>query len=209
MRSHLTFDAMLFVIGIGITTHALVDVFAFEDENGYVTLTNQPNDSRYILILDSSEVSHSGGIVIPTTIQPSVSSMPFGALVDEVAHTNNVEAALLHAVIATESNYITRAVSRKGAIGLMQLMPATAKRYGVKDIYDPVQNVQGGTRYLKDLLKLFDNNVRLTLAAYNAGETAVARFGNKIPPYAETREYVNKVMVLYNQNRIKNAQQTL
>jgi soluble lytic murein transglycosylase-like protein len=135
--------------------------------------------------------------------------MPFGALVDEVAHTNNVEAALLHAVIATESNYITRAVSRKGAIGLMQLMPATAKRYGVKDIYDPVQNVQGGTRYLKDLLKLFDNNVRLTLAAYNAGETAVARFGNKIPPYAETREYVNKVMVLYNQNRIKNAQQTL
>jgi hypothetical protein len=209
MRSHLTFDVMLFVIGIGITTHALGDVFAFEDENGYVTLTNQPNDSRYILILDSSEVSHSGGIVIPTTIQPSVSSMPFGALVDEVAHTNNVEAALLHAVIATESNYITRAVSRKGAIGLMQLMPATAKRYGVKDIYDPVQNVQGGTRYLKDLLKLFDNNVRLTLAAYNAGETAVARFGNKIPPYAETREYVNKVMVLYNQNRIKNAQQTL
>jgi hypothetical protein len=209
MRSHLTFDVMLFVIGIGITTHALGDVFAFEDENGYVTLTNQPNDSRYLLILDSSEVSHSGGIVIPTTIQPSVSSMPFGALVDEVAHTNNVEAALLHAVIATESNYITRAVSRKGAIGLMQLMPATAKRYGVKDIYDPVQNVQGGTRYLKDLLKLFDNNVRLTLAAYNAGETAVARFGNKIPPYAETREYVNKVMVLYNQNRIKNAQQTL
>lgn len=206
MNRHLIFKIVLFVIGIGTTNHVLADVFAFEDESGEVTLTNQPNDSRYKLILKSPEVSTPALPVIANSLPPSASSMPFKALVDEVAHTNNVEAALLHAVIATESNYITRAVSKKGAIGLMQLMPATAKRYGVKDIYDPAQNVQGGTRYLKDLLKLFDNNMRLTLAAYNAGETAVARFGNKVPPYPETREYVNKVMSLYNQYRTNSAQ---
>lgn len=209
MNRHLIVKIVLFVLGIGATNHVLADVFAFEDESGTVTLTNQPNDSRYKLILESPKVSAPALAVIANPLPPSVSSIPFRALVDEVAHTNNVEAALLHAVIATESNYITRAVSRKGAVGLMQLMPATAKRYGVKDVYDPVQNVQGGTRYLKDLLKLFDNNVRLTLAAYNAGETAVARFGNKVPPYPETREYVNKVMGLYNQYRVNSIQLTL
>ncbi|ADI28866.1 lytic transglycosylase domain-containing protein [Methylotenera versatilis] len=209
MNRHLIVKIVLFVLGIGATHHVLADVFAFEDESGTVTLTNQPNDSRYTLILESPKVSAPALAVITNSLPPSVSSIPFRALVDEVAHTNNVEAALLHAVIATESNYITRAVSRKGAVGLMQLMPATAKRYGVKDVYDPVQNVQGGTRYLKDLLKLFDNNVRLTLAAYNAGETAVARFGNKVPPYPETREYVNKVMGLYNQYRVNSIQLTL
>jgi soluble lytic murein transglycosylase-like protein len=209
MHRHLIVKIVLFLIGVGATNHVLADVFAFEDESGTVTLTNQPNDSRYTLILESPKVSAPALVVITNPLPPSASSIPFRALVDEVAHTNNVEAALLHAVIATESNYITRAVSRKGAVGLMQLMPATAKRYGVKDVYDPVQNVQGGTRYLKDLLKLFDNNVRLTLAAYNAGETAVARFGNKVPPYPETREYVNKVMGLYNQYRVNSIQLTL
>ncbi|MBX9706166.1 MAG: lytic transglycosylase domain-containing protein [Gammaproteobacteria bacterium] len=209
MHRHTIVKIVLFVLGIGATNHVLADVFAFEDESGTVTLTNQPNDSRYTLILESPKVSAPALAVIANSRPPSISSIPFRALVDEVAHTNNVEAALLHAVIATESNYITRAVSRKGAVGLMQLMPATAKRYGVKDVYDPVQNVQGGTRYLKDLLKLFDNNVRLTLAAYNAGETAVARFGNKVPPYPETREYVNKVMGLYNQYRVNSIQLTL
>ncbi len=209
MNRHLTLDAMLFVIGIGATNLAYADVFAFTDENGTVTLSNQPNDSRYTLIIQTPETSAPVLGVATNAISPSAPTMPLGTLVDEVAHTNNMEAALLHAVIATESNYITRAVSRKGAMGLMQLMPATAKRYGVKDVYDPVQNVQGGTRYLKDLLKLFDNDLRLTLAAYNAGENTVARFGNKIPPYRETREYVNKVMGLYNQYRTNSVQLSL
>lgn len=205
MNRHLILKIVLFVIGIGVTNHVLADVFAFEDESGAVTLTNQPNDSSYTLILKSPEVILPAPALVNVAGKPSPSGNSLKAIVDDVAHTNNMEAALLHAVIATESNYFTRAVSKKGAIGLMQLMPATAKRYGVKDVYDPVQNVQGGTRYLKDLLKLFDNNLRLTLAAYNAGESAVARYGNKVPPYPETREYVNKVIGLYNQYRINRA----
>jgi len=135
----------------------------------------------------------------------STQKISFGSVVNEAARANDIEAALLHAIITAESNYNSRAVSRKGAVGLMQLMPATAKQYGVTDIYDPAQNVGGGTRYLKYLLKIFNNDRQLTLAAYNAGENAVARFGNKIPPYRETREYVNKVMQLYNQYRSNDA----
>jgi soluble lytic murein transglycosylase-like protein len=88
-------------------------------------------------------------------------------------------------------------VSGKGAAGLMQLMPDTAKRYGVADRFDPRQNLEGGARYLRDLLRLFDNNVSLALAAYNAGENAVARYGNRIPPYRETLNYVPRVLDFY------------
>ncbi|MGZ8983689.1 MAG: lytic transglycosylase domain-containing protein [Methylotenera sp.] len=159
-------------------------------------------------MLQAPEDNHPSSAATNSAL-PSAQGMSFGLLVDEAAHVNDMEAALLHAVITAESNYNTRAVSRKGAIGLMQLMPATAKRYGVTDMFDPAQNVRGGTRYLKDLLKMFNNDQRLTLAAYNAGENAVARFGNKIPPYRETREYVNKVMELYNQYRANGSKLNL
>ena len=209
MNRHCIFEIVLFISCIGTTNRVFADVFSFEDEDGVVTLTNQPNDNRYKLILKSPKTIPPIIALNNNAAQPYSISMPLKALVDETAHNNNVEAALLHAVIITESNYIVRAVSKKGAMGLMQLMPATAKRYGVENAYDPAQNVQGGTRYLKDLLKLFNNDVRLTLAAYNAGETTVARFGNKVPPYPETREYVNKVMTLYNKYRINSLPLTL
>ena len=114
------------------------------------------------------------------------------------ALNSGIETALLHAVIMTESNYKVRAISPKGARGLMQLMPATAKRFGVKNSDDPKQNIQGGARYLSYLLKLFKNDFMLALAAYNAGENAVIEHGNKIPPYRETVHYVKKVMGIYN-----------
>ena len=123
---------------------------------------------------------------------------------DEVkvaALDSGVETALLHAVIMTESNYNARAVSPKGARGLMQLMPFTAKRFGVNNAYDPSQNIQGGARYLSYLLKLFKNDFNLAVAAYNAGENAVIEHGNKIPPYRETVHYVSKVMGLYKKLR--------
>jgi soluble lytic murein transglycosylase-like protein len=101
---------------------------------------------------------------------------------------------LLHAVIRTESGYDDTAVSRAGAQGLMQLMPGTAARYGVKDSFNPVENVRGGAAYLRDLLDMFGQDLRLALAGYNAGENAVIRYGNRIPPYAETQEYVRKVL---------------
>jgi len=90
-----------------------------------------------------------------------------------------------------------KAVSKRGASGLMQLMPETAKRYGVADIFDPKQNIRAGAQYLRDLLKMFNNDLRLVLAAYNAGEKAVVRHGSKIPPYPETAAYVPKVLAFY------------
>jgi hypothetical protein len=117
-----------------------------------------------------------------------------------------VEPALIHAVISVESAYNPRAVSRAGAVGLMQLMPQTAKRYGVENRLDPEQNIHGGARYLRVLLDMFDNNLKLVLAAYNAGEEAVMKYGRKIPPYRETQAYVPKV--LYHYNRLTRRTQT-
>ena len=101
---------------------------------------------------------------------------------------------LLHAVIHAESAYNPSAVSSAGAQGLMQLMPGTAARYGVSDSFNPVENVRGGAAYLRDLLDMFDQDLRLALAGYNAGEGAVMKHGRKIPPYAETQGYVRKVL---------------
>jgi soluble lytic murein transglycosylase-like protein len=108
-----------------------------------------------------------------------------------------VDARLLHAVIAAESAYNPAALSAKGAVGIMQLLPGTARRYGVADAYDARQNIQGGARYLADLLRLFNNDTTLALAAYNAGEQAVLRHGGKVPPYRETVAYVPRVLGLY------------
>lgn len=112
---------------------------------------------------------------------------------------------LLHAVIRTESGYNDAAVSRAGAQGLMQLMPGTAARYGVKDSFNPVENVRGGAAYLRDLLDMFGQDLRLALAGYNAGENAVVRYGNRIPPYAETQGYVRTVLEHLWNERAKGA----
>jgi len=114
--------------------------------------------------------------------------------IDMVARQHKLDPELLHAVVRTESAYNPSAVSSAGATGLMQLMPGTAKRYGVKDIWDPLDNLRGGARYLRDLLDMFDNDLRLALAGYNAGENAVKKYGNRIPPYPETQQYVRKVL---------------
>lgn len=119
------------------------------------------------------------------------------ALAHRLARQYAINERLVQAVITVESNFDPRAVSRAGAQGLMQLMPATATRYNVDDPFDPRANVEGGVRYLKDLLQRYAGDVRWALAAYNAGEGAVARYGG-IPPYPETQQYVKRVMALYN-----------
>jgi soluble lytic murein transglycosylase-like protein len=119
------------------------------------------------------------------------------ALIPKVAAEIGLELALLQAVIETESGYNPNAVSRAGAVGLMQLMPATAERFGVTDRYDPAQSLYGGARYLRYLLKLFNNDLKLAIAAYNAGEGNVRKYGNQIPPFRETQNYVVRVMQLY------------
>ena len=125
----------------------------------------------------------------------------YAAIVDAASRAHGVEAALVHAVIFAESSYDPDARSPAGAAGLMQLMPITAKHYGVKDLFDPTQNIQGGVTFLRDLLRQFNGNVELALAAYNAGSTAVVRAGNRIPPLAETQAYVPKVIDHYRRLR--------
>jgi soluble lytic murein transglycosylase-like protein len=110
---------------------------------------------------------------------------------------NTIQAALVRAVIVVESGFNPRAVSKKGAVGLMKLQPATAKRYGVKNIYDPEQNIRAGAHYSSELLTRFDSNLELALAAYNAGDQAVERYGRHVPPFRETMSYVPSVMRVY------------
>ncbi|EXJ14490.1 lytic transglycosylase domain-containing protein [Imhoffiella purpurea] len=118
-------------------------------------------------------------------------------LVQANARRYRLPPALLHAVIRAESAYNSSAVSSAGAQGIMQLMPATAARYGVSDSFDPVENIRGGAAYLRYLLDLFDHDLQLAVAGYNAGEGAVMKYGRKIPPYAETQSYVRKVLQYY------------
>ena len=118
-------------------------------------------------------------------------------LIREICRIHGVDPELVKAMIQVESNYNPFAISRKGARGLMQLMPGTATRYGVRQIFDPRENIEGGVKYLRDLIELFDSNLRFAVAAYNAGENTVQRV-NGIPNYVETQNYVRKVMALYN-----------
>src|SRR5215475_1825200 len=117
-------------------------------------------------------------------------------LVDTISRNHGVDPSLVRAVIETESNFNRWAVSNKGALGLMQLIPDTGRRYGVRDFFDPQQNVDGGVRYLRFLLDKFNGNLDLSLAAYNAGENLVERLG-RVPPIPETTTYVHKVRAIY------------
>ena len=131
--------------------------------------------------------------------KPSVSGIKntnYDEIISKAAKKYSLEKRLIKAVIATESSFREMAVSHAGAQGLMQLMPQTAKRFKVKDSFDPEQNIDGGAQYLKFLIKLFDNDMDLVLAAYNAGEGAVQKYGG-IPPYPETINYVKKVKAYY------------
>jgi soluble lytic murein transglycosylase-like protein len=175
---------------------ARADIFAFTDAGGVTHFSNVPADSRFKLLVASpaEPMTASGNAHIKDWLG---SSAKYDAVIAGAAAANTVQPALVRALIVVESGFNPRAVSKKGAIGLMQLLPATAKRYGVKDAYDPEQNIRAGTHYLKDLLARFDSNLELALAAYNAGEQAVERHGRHVPPFAETMNYVPNVMRVY------------
>lgn len=125
----------------------------------------------------------------------------YDPIINVVGRKYSVPAELIHSIIKAESNYNGGAVSPKGAVGLMQLMPDTAKAYGVPDSFDPVENIEGGVKFLKDLISLYGGKTKMVLAAYNAGQEAVKKF-NGIPPYPETRNYINRVMASYSQSHI-------
>jgi soluble lytic murein transglycosylase-like protein len=123
--------------------------------------------------------------------------------IKQVARAYRVPAELIHAIILAESNYDNFALSDKGAMGLMQLMPETASQYGVKNVFDPAQNIEGGTKYLKDLIRIYDGKTNLILAAYNAGQEAVRKYGGNIPDYKETRDYISRVMASYKKPNVR------
>ncbi len=126
----------------------------------------------------------------------------YDPIVQTYARRIGVDADLIHSIIQAESNYDSRAVSPKGAVGLMQLMPETAAQYGVTDRFDPDENISGGVKYLKDLIKLFNGKTDKVLAAYNAGQEAIKKY-NGIPPYEETKEYIRRVMASYSRPFIR------
>jgi soluble lytic murein transglycosylase-like protein len=188
---------------------AIADLYGFVDERGVTHFSNYPIDSRYFLFKkDRKDATFPGSNLVITNVpqqsRPSrtirvdpAHRARYASLIAETARRHRLSPALLHAVITVESGYNPSARSRKGASGLMQLMPSTARRYAVTDIWDPRQNLAGGARYLSDLLGMFNNDLGLALAAYNAGEGAVIQHGNRIPPYPETRQYVPKVLQHY------------
>ena len=172
------------------------DIYAFRADDGTVNLSNVPLDKRYIILPQAQrEVALVTNIITPPL--KSASKVQYKQIIAEVSRIYGLENALLHAVVFMESGYRSNAVSRKGAVGLMQLMPKTAKRYGVADPFDSVQNLHGGAKYLRDLLKTFNNDISLVLAAYNAGESAVVKHGNRIPPFRETEDYVLRAIGFY------------
>ncbi|HEU4504094.1 MAG TPA: lytic transglycosylase domain-containing protein [Nitrospira sp.] len=161
------------------------EIYQYVSSNGTISLTNVPSDARYRKIEVESARFHA--VLSERELEPLIKRHSF---------QQQLHPALIRAVIKAESNFDPRAVSRAGAIGLMQLMPQTAVRLEVRDMFDPDENVGGGTKYLRQLLDRFHGNLPLALAAYNAGENIVDRY-QSLPPIDETRQYVRKVLRYY------------
>jgi soluble lytic murein transglycosylase-like protein len=175
-------------------------IYRYEDENGVIHFSNCPRDPKFKLYIRESKDDVG---VEPGEAAPSFSiidSKNFDYLISEFAKKYEIEFALIKAMIRAESGFNPNAISRKGAKGLMQLMPGTALRMNVSNVFNPKENIEGGVRYFKYLLSLFNNDLRLSLAAYNAGENIVAQLGT-IPPYRETVDYVRKVLSFYQSYR--------
>jgi soluble lytic murein transglycosylase-like protein len=160
--------------------------------------------SPYRLQLGSDDAYRLSAGYRPAVAPSPLSHLPYAAQVETAARASSLDPALVHALISVESGHRQDARSPKGATGLMQLMPGTAQRYGVRaPEKSPEENLSAGTRYLRDLLGMFENRLDLALAAYNAGEGAVMKYGNRIPPYRETRNYVPAVMEKYKEWQVK------
>ena len=180
------------------------DIFRCSSGDGHVEFTNVPGNRSCVLVQRGPKAPDSPVTTLVVDRSARRIAASRRALYDphvlEAARAHSVEPELIHAVISAESGYNPLARSVKGATGLMQLIPETGARYGATNLLDPRQNIDAGTRYLKDLMALFRNDVSLALAAYNAGENAVLRYG-AIPPFAETRSYVPRVMAYYKRYR--------
>ncbi|MFP4611433.1 MAG: lytic transglycosylase domain-containing protein, partial [Thiohalophilus sp.] len=173
------------------------EYYLYQLPDGSRTITDRPKfDDDHKLVRKSRNPADLGRYAAGHSsfnTAPAANYLRFENLIYKMATRYKIDAALIKAVIHTESFFNPNATSHKGASGLMQLMPATAERYGVSDLYSPIQNIEGGTRYLRDLMQRYPERIKLVLAAYNAGEEAVDHYQG-IPPFPETRKYVQKVL---------------
>lgn len=183
--------------------YAWADIYLDASATDEIRLSNNPTDvTCCVLIVEPAanltDVNNAGKDASNLTIDgKKINQLPFNIEVAAAAKDTLLEPALIHAVIATESHHNPKALSPRGAQGLMQLMPLTAKRFSVRDAFNPAQNILAGARYLRELKDFFNGDIPLALAAYNAGPQAVNRYGNTIPPFRETMLYVPKVLSTY------------
>ena len=186
------------IIGFSLLSAGVyADIYKYVDKHGRVILTDKPKNAKYKRLVKTWKGWEEQKETRITRTEFNQNMKKYSSTVDYVAQRYRLPKSLVHAVITAESAYDPSAISRAGAVGLMQLMPETAKRYGVRNRMNPYENIHGGSRYLRDLLIMFDNNLILALAAYNAGEGAVKKYGYRIPPYKETQTYVKKVIAYY------------
>jgi soluble lytic murein transglycosylase-like protein len=183
---------------------ACADIYMFVASDGAVSYSDRREHPGYVLLVKESvpaATAAEGPGDVPSPVSLRAADRHYAPLIATVAKAHGVEPELLQALVKVESGFNPRARSPKGAVGLGQLMPETAARFGVRDRFDPAQNLGGAAQYLRYLLTLFNGDTGLALAAYNAGENAVIRHGRRIPPYAETRRYVPAVLADYAQRR--------
>ena len=182
--------SVIFICSFLFALDSSAGIYRYVDDKGVIHFTNCPRDPKFKLYIRESneDVGNVGSF--------SRDSNQYDPLISEFSKKYQVDFALIKAIIRAESGFNPGAISRKGAKGLMQLMPETASRLNVSNIFNPRENIEGGVRYFKYLLSLFDNDIRLSLAAYNAGENLVGE-SRAIPPYRETVDYVRKVLSYY------------
>lgn len=190
IRKHFAILIVGLMAGVSAPSDSAADIYKYVDENGVTHFTNLPTHPKFKLVYREKRVQFEAGLQIEK----------YDPAIHQAAQRYGVDYALVKAVIKAESNFNHRAVSRVGARGLMQLMPATANQLQVQDSFHPQENIDGGVRYLRYLLDAYSGDLRLALAAYNAGEGAVYRYRG-IPPFKETRTYVKRVIGYYEQYR--------
>lgn len=185
----------LLLLGL-LCSAAQAQIYMGTTASGGIVLSSSPQAGVDELLVPAPPAPASVEVVL-TTAQPAPLPAALAAHIQEASRASQLPAALISAVIQAESNYNPRAVSPKGAQGLMQLMPATARRFGATNSWDPRDNILTGSRYLRWLMDYFDQDLPLAIAAYNAGEMAVVQAGRRVPRFAETEKYVPRVLALY------------
>jgi soluble lytic murein transglycosylase-like protein len=189
-------------LSLSLSLPAAADIYKYVDKHGRVILTDKPENAQYKRLVRTWKGWEEQKSRIATE-DFYKNRERYTSTINYYANLHRISHALLHAVITAESAYDPNAISRAGAVGMMQLMPTTAKRFGVQNRRNPSDNINGGTRYLVELLQMFNNDLTLALAAYNSGENTVKEYGYKVPPYKETRNYIRKVIEYYTEYKKK------